>query len=69
MNIALIHYRAGLMDGVSLEMERWKTVLVRLGHNVHIIAGNNEKGVDICIPEIGFDNPIYNTIYHNCFEI
>ena len=50
MNIALIHYRAGLMDGVSLEMERWKTVLVRLGHNVHIIAGNNEKGVDICIP-------------------
>lgn len=68
MNIALIHYRAGLMDGVSLEMERWKTVLVRLGHNVHIIAGNNEKGVDICIPQIGFDNPIYNTIYHNCFE-
>ena len=27
MNIALIHYRAGLMDGVSLEMERWKKVV------------------------------------------
>lgn len=68
MNVALIHYRAGLMDGVSLEMEKWKTVLINLGHSVHIIAGNSEKGVDVCIPEIGFDNPEYSIIYHNCFE-
>ncbi|ABR31540.1 glycosyl transferase family 1 [Thermosipho melanesiensis] len=68
MNIALVHYRAGLMDGVSLEMEKWKKVLNKLGHNVDIVAGNNEKGVDIQIQSIGFENPKYEIINRNAFE-
>ncbi|MBO8160163.1 MAG: glycosyltransferase family 4 protein [Thermosipho sp. (in: Bacteria)] len=68
MKIALIHYRAGLMDGVSLEMEKWKKVLKRLGHDVDIVAGNNKSGVDVIIPSIGFENPKYKLINKNAFE-
>ncbi|QTA37557.1 glycosyltransferase family 4 protein [Thermosipho ferrireducens] len=68
MNVALVHYRAGLMDGVSLEMEKWKRVLTRIGHNVDIIAGNGEKGVDVQVSSIGFENPKYRIINKNAFE-
>ncbi|RLL82948.1 glycosyltransferase family 4 protein [Mesotoga sp. BH458_6_3_2_1] len=56
MRVGLIHYRAGLMDGVSLEMEKWRKVLSRMGHSVEIIAGNNAPGVDIVIPEIEYND-------------
>ncbi len=44
------------MDGVSLEMEKWRKVLSRMGHSVEIIAGNNAPGVDIVIPEIEYND-------------
>lgn len=56
MRVGLIHYRAGLMDGVSLEMEKWRKVFSRMGHSVEIIAGNNAPGVDIVIPEIEYND-------------
>ncbi|HDP76595.1 MAG TPA: glycosyltransferase family 1 protein [Mesotoga infera] len=56
MRVGLIHYRAGLMDGVSLEMEKWRKVLSRMGSSVDIIAGNNAPGVDIVIPEIEYND-------------
>ena len=34
MNIAMTHFRVGETDGVSLEMDKWKTVLERNGHTV-----------------------------------
>ncbi|SHE98400.1 Glycosyltransferase involved in cell wall bisynthesis [Marinitoga hydrogenitolerans DSM 16785] len=68
MNVALLHYRGGLMDGVSLEMEKWKKVLEKLGHKVDIVAGNNNNGVDVYIKEIGFETPEYKLINKNSFE-
>ncbi len=46
MKIGLLHFRVGETDGVSLEMEKWKTVLQKMGHEVHYIAGTlgEEKG-------------------------
>ena len=35
MNIAMIHYRVGETDGVSLEMDKWKKVLEKNGHRVY----------------------------------
>ncbi len=55
MKIALVHYRAGLMDGVSLEMEKWKRVLEEMGHEVKIVAGNSGPGVDISLQQLSFD--------------
>ena len=68
MKIALVHYRAGLMDGVSLEMEKWKKVLEDMGHDVKIVAGNSAKGVDIKVEELSFDHPMYEKIKKNFFS-
>lgn len=68
MEIALLHYRGGLMDGVSLEMEKWKKVLERMGHTVDIVAGNDNSGVDVCINQIGFDTKEHKLINKNAFE-
>ncbi|NUU98551.1 mannosylglucosylglycerate synthase [Marinitoga sp. 1138] len=68
MNMALLHYRGGLMDGVSLEMDKWKKVLEKLGHNADIVAGNKKEGVDNYIEDIGFENKLYRIINKNAFE-
>lgn len=67
MKIALLHYRGGLMDGVSLEMEKWKKVLTKMGHEVHIVAGNRKEGVDLTLEEIGFENPDFEKVNRNFF--
>ncbi|ACB09924.1 MAG TPA: glycosyl transferase family 1 [Thermotoga sp.] len=67
MKIALIHYRGGLMDGVSLEMEKWKKVLTKMGHEVHIVAENKKEGVDLTLKEIGFENPDFERVNRNFF--
>jgi glycosyltransferase involved in cell wall biosynthesis len=50
--IGIFHYQIGATDGVSLEIEKWKTVLERMGHRVLLCAGflGNESG--ILIPEL-----------------
>lgn len=67
MRIALVHYRAGLMDGVSLEMEKWKKVLERMGNDVDIIAGNRSIKVDKVIESIDFNDENYKIIRWNAF--
>lgn len=52
MNIALAHYRVGETDGVSLEMEKWKKVLERMGHSVIFISGSRDIPYNITIPEL-----------------
>ncbi len=68
MKIALLHYRAGLMDGVSLEMEKWKKVLSRMGHEVEIVAGNDSEKVDLRIKELGFEDEDYEYFFKRSFE-
>lgn len=51
MKIALAHFRVGETDGVSLEMEKWRTVLEELGHTVYFLSGSREYG-EIYLPEL-----------------
>jgi len=44
------------MDGVSLEMEKWRAVLTGMGHSVEIVAGNSCPGVDTTIPGIEYND-------------
>jgi len=52
MNIALMHFRVGETDGVSLEMDKWKVVLEKMGHNVFYIAGSSGTCEAFIIPEL-----------------
>jgi glycosyltransferase involved in cell wall biosynthesis len=56
MNIAYLSFRIAGTDGVSLEAERWRTILERMGHKVTFIAGElDQKG--ILIPQLHFNDP------------
>jgi hypothetical protein len=68
MRIGLIHYRAGLMDGVSLEMEKWRAVLTGMGHSVEIVAGNSCPGVDITIPGIEYNDVRNHALKERLYE-
>ncbi|HCZ23498.1 MAG TPA: glycosyl transferase family 1 [Acholeplasmataceae bacterium] len=68
MNIALLHYRVGETDGVSLEMDKWRQVLISMGNQVFYVAGNHSKIDAYVIEEIGFNNPLDLKIASNCYE-
>ncbi|MCF7889310.1 MAG: glycosyltransferase family 4 protein [Victivallales bacterium] len=67
MNIALCHFRVGETDGVSLEMEKWKTVLENLGHNVYYLAGSSGNTEAFIIPELHYKNPENLKFIENSF--
>ncbi|MFO7882090.1 MAG: glycosyltransferase family 4 protein [Kosmotogaceae bacterium] len=67
MKIALLHYRAGENDGVSLEMKKWRSILERMGHEVTYIAGSLGKEEGYEVPNIMYDNPRNKRILNNSF--
>ena len=54
MNIALSHFRIGETDGVSLEMEKWKLILEKMGHKVYYLAGSPGNTEAYIIPELHY---------------
>lgn len=59
-NIALCHFRIGETDGVSLEMDKWKMILEKLGHRVRYIAGSKGSIDDVEIIQELHYNDIHN---------
>lgn len=68
MNIALAHFRVKNIDGVSLEMEKFRIVLEQLGHSVFFIAGNEADKKTFCIEELYYKNERNNTIVLNAYK-
>ncbi|MCS7175895.1 glycosyltransferase [Pseudothermotoga sp.] len=68
MKIALLHFRVGFTDGVSLEMEKWKTVLERMGHEVLYVAGEFSQISGVEIPTLAMNDPTNIWIHRNAFE-
>ena len=56
MRIWFVSTRIAGNDGVSLEAERWKQILTRMGHNVVFVAGELDRR-GILIPELHFNSP------------
>ena len=56
MRIAFLHNALGKTDGVSLEVDKWREVLRRRGHEVFYIAGNEREDI-LCVPELSFYHP------------
>jgi len=68
MRIGLMHFRVGENDGVSLEMDKCKTVLEKMGHEVLYIAGELNGLPGIRIPSISMKNETNQWIHSNAFE-
>lgn len=68
MNIAMIHFRVGATDGVSLEMDKWKYNLELMGHNVIYIAAEENKASAYIIPEMSIYSDKHKKFFHNCYE-
>ena len=68
LNIGLCHFRVGETDGVSLEMDKWKITLEKLGHNVTFIAGSKGvlNNVEI-IEELHYNDSNNNKIVDNAY--
>ncbi|MCH8474271.1 MAG: glycosyltransferase family 4 protein [Opitutales bacterium] len=63
--IAFIQHRLGRTDGVSLEVDKWRLILERLGHKVLYLAGNEDAPDGYFIPELYPLDPTTNRILHN----
>lgn len=68
MNIAMIHFRVGATDGVSLEMDKWKHILSSLGHKVTYIAAESHGTDAYIIPEMSITSDEHKKLFHNCYE-
>ena len=63
--VAFIHNALGKTDGVSLEVDKWRVVLERMGHEVFYCAGNDDVEGVFCIPELSFNHPVTYKILRN----
>lgn len=54
MKIAIAHFRTGLTDGVSLEIEKRQHILEQMGHEVVLIGGTHAGHLDLYIPEFEY---------------
>ncbi|OIJ17203.1 hypothetical protein BKP37_01340 [Anaerobacillus alkalilacustris] len=68
MKIELCHFRVGEIDGVSLEMEKWKVVLEMLGHEVIYIAGSTGSCLAYIIEELNYRHPVNHKFVYNAYE-
>lgn len=57
------------MDGVSLEIEKWKNVLEKIGHKVYLLAGEASNIDATIIPEIQLDHPEIKRVCQNAFYL
>ena len=65
--IGIVHYRAGRTDGVSLEMEKRKSILESMGYDVRVISGPVQSNSDFVIQALEFDTPEIREIKENSF--
>lgn len=65
--IAILHYKVGDTDGVSLEIEKWQIVLENLGHEVFLCAGNLGLTNGTLIQEMFHHTAEADRLYANTF--
>jgi len=69
MRLGFISTRLNGTDGVSLEVEKWATVLKQLGHDVYFCAGElgGYAAGGTLIPQLHFEQPSIANINHRAF--
>ncbi len=66
--IGFISTRFQGTDGVSLETEKWVSVLKRLGFKTFFFAGQSDWNGSMVVPEAFFDHPRIEKIQKECFN-
>jgi len=67
-NVMIAHYRVGMTDGVSLEIEKRMDILNQLGYESFLVAGPKSKNSDYIINELNFDEPQIDQLTRNFFD-
>ncbi len=65
--VGIFHYQLGFTDGVSLEVDKWKTVLEGMGYRVVLCAGRLGDQEGVLIPELYHHRPEVELINENFF--
>ena len=65
--VLIAHYRVGMTDGVSLEIEKRRHILEKDGFDVRTLAGPGSRNADFVLPSLDFDSPPARRIAENAF--
>ena len=68
MKIGIFHFQVGGTDGVSLEIEKWKSVLEERGYSCYLCAGDLGTAEGTLIREMYHHLPESERLYLNTFE-
>jgi glycosyltransferase involved in cell wall biosynthesis len=70
-NIGFISTRFKGTDGVSLETEKWATVLKRMRYECYYFCGISDRPPErtMIVPEAFFDHPKIKSIQDRCFKV
>jgi hypothetical protein len=66
--VLISHYRVGMTDGVSLEIEKRVEILKQLGYESFLVSGPKSKNSDYVIDELDFDDPHLVSLTQNFFD-
>ena len=53
--VAIVSYRLGMADGVSVTAAQWATALRQVGMRVRMVAGDGDA--DVLVPGLALDAP------------
>ncbi|HAF61482.1 MAG TPA: glycosyl transferase family 1 [Anaerolineaceae bacterium] len=68
MKIAFLSTRIHGLDGVSLEIRKWASILVELGHELYYCAGElGDQPNALLIPEMHFTHPLVEQVQQLAF--
>lgn len=67
--IGFVSTRFAGTDGVSLEAQKWATVLERMGHRCYYFSGESDRpdGISMVVPEAFYRNPVIDSINQTVF--
>ena len=69
MRVGFVSTRIAGSDGVSLEIEKWATVLGQMDHACYYIAGQSDRPDEnfIVFSEAHFTHPVIREVTDQCF--
>lgn len=66
--VMIAHYRVGMTDGVSLEIEKRMDILKELGYESFLVSGPKSKNSNYVIDDLNFDDPSIVKLTQSFFD-